>query len=33
AVDGELMEMQTPLKFAVEKSSLKVMVPNAVASV
>lgn len=33
AVDGELMEMQTPLKFAVEKSALKVMVPNAVASV
>jgi hypothetical protein len=27
------MEMQTPLKFAVEKSALKVMVPNAVAPV
>ncbi|NIE97926.1 diacylglycerol kinase [Acinetobacter sp. Tr-809] len=33
AVDGELMEMQTPLKFSVKKSALKVMVPNAVTSV
>ncbi|UUM29039.1 diacylglycerol kinase [Acinetobacter colistiniresistens] len=33
AVDGELMEMQTPLKFSVEKSALKVMVPDAITSV
>ncbi|WP_343578963.1 diacylglycerol kinase family protein [Acinetobacter sp.] len=33
ALDGELREMQTPLKFAVEKSALKVMVPNVTASV
>ncbi len=33
AIDGELMEMDTPLKFSVKKSALKVMVPNAVTSV
>lgn len=33
ALDGELVEMQTPLKFSVEKSALKVMVPHAAPSV
>lgn len=33
AVDGELMEMQTPLKFSVKKSALKVMVPNVITPV
>ncbi|UTO20403.1 diacylglycerol kinase [Acinetobacter sp. Z1] len=28
AVDGELIELQPPLKFAVKKSALKVMVPH-----
>lgn len=30
AIDGELMELETPLNFSVQKSSLKVMVPNVI---
>ncbi|WHR58512.1 diacylglycerol/lipid kinase family protein [Acinetobacter haemolyticus] len=33
AIDGELVEMQSPLKFSVEKSALKVMVPNVTTSI
>lgn len=33
AVDGELVQMQPPLKFSVKKSALKVMVPNVVTPV
>lgn len=32
AIDGELMELETPLNFSVQKSSLKVMVPNVITS-
>ncbi|MGV0887196.1 diacylglycerol kinase family protein [Acinetobacter venetianus] len=30
AIDGELMELETPLNFSVQKSSLKVMVSNVI---
>lgn len=30
AIDGELMVLETPLNFSVQKSSLKVMVPNVI---
>lgn len=30
AIDGEIMELETPLNFSVQKSSLKVMVPNVI---
>ncbi|MBC9227820.1 NAD(+)/NADH kinase [bacterium SPL81] len=33
AVDGELIELQPPLKFAVKKSALKVMVPHVTTPV
>lgn len=33
AVDGELIAIETPLKFSVEKSALKVMVPNVITPV
>ena len=33
AVDGELVDMQPPLKFSVKKSALKVMVPNVVTPI
>ena len=33
AVDGELVDMQPPLKFSVKKSALKVMAPNVVTPI
>ncbi|MNI96732.1 putative lipid kinase [compost metagenome] len=33
AIDGEIVEMQPPLKITVRKNALKVMVPYASASV
>jgi len=33
ALDGEIAEMQTPLRISVQKNALKVRVPHAAASV
>lgn len=33
ALDGEILEMKTPLNFTVEKNALNIMVPNVITSV
>ena len=33
ALDGEIVELETPLNFAVKKSALKVMVPHVITPV